>query len=63
MLVQIRYNFKKQRKKAKYLRRFEEVQLKIKNVEERDRIKNWQPPIDGKEIMQTFNLNHVKKLE
>jgi len=53
---------KNKEKKAKYLQRFEEVQIKIKNVEERDRIKNWQPPIDGKEIMDTFNLNPCKEV-
>ena len=43
-------------KKQRYLKRFEVVQKKLKEVEERDKIKNWQPPINGKEIMDTLNL-------
>jgi hypothetical protein len=28
----------------------------LKDLEERDRIRNFQPPVDGKEIMEIFNL-------
>lgn len=38
------------------------VEEKIKDVEVRDRIRNWQPPIDGLEIMQIFNLNAGKEV-
>ena len=47
-------------KKQRYLKRFEVVQKKLKEVEERDKIKNWQPPINGKEIMDTLNLSPGK---
>ena len=49
-------------KVARYLKRFEKVGEKLKEVEQRDRIKNWQPPIDGKEIMVTYNLKPCKEI-
>ena len=49
-------------KKQKYLKRFEVVKQKLKDVEQRDKIKNWQPPIDGKEIMTHFNIGPCKEV-
>ena len=49
-------------KKKRYLKRFEVVKKKLKELEERDKIKNWQPPIDGKEIMDTLNLSPGKEI-
>ena len=49
-------------KKQRYLKRFEIVQKKLKEVEERDKIRNWQPPINGKEIMDTLNLAPGKEV-
>ena len=49
-------------KVSRYLKRFEKVGEKLKEVEERDLIKNWQPPIDGKEIMNTYNLEPCKEI-
>tara|TARA_Y100000589_G_C27194379_1_gene646116 strand:- start:1603 stop:3036 length:1434 start_codon:yes stop_codon:yes gene_type:complete len=53
---------KNKEKVNRYLKRFEKVDEKLKEVEERDRIKNWQPPIDGKEIMETYNLGPCKEV-
>ena len=44
------------------MKRFEIVQKKLKEVEERDKIRNWQPPINGKEIMDTLNLAPGKEV-
>lgn len=43
-------------KVKRFLQNYEALEKRIHEVEERDNLRNWQPPIDGKEIMQTFNL-------
>ena len=39
-----------------YLRNYDMVLRKMKEVEEKDRIRNWQPPVKGDEIMQVCNI-------
>ena len=53
---------KNKEKKIKYLNRFEQVKKKLRDLEDRDKIKNWQPPIGGKEIMETFNIKPCKEV-
>ncbi len=43
-------------KKQRLLENFQIVRQKLKDLEERDRIRNFQPPVDGNEIMEMFNL-------
>ena len=43
-------------KVLKYKKNFELVSEKLKAVEEKDKIRNFQPPVSGEIIMQTFNL-------
>jgi len=43
-------------KVKRYLQRFSVVEAKLKDVEERDQIRNWEPPITGEIIMKTFDI-------
>jgi putative nucleotidyltransferase with HDIG domain len=47
---------KNKQKVAKYLNNFQLVRKKLKDVEKRDNIRNFQPPVDGKEIIKAFNI-------
>ncbi|MCM1300457.1 MAG: CCA tRNA nucleotidyltransferase [Alistipes senegalensis] len=47
-------------KVKRYMANFELVRRKMKDLEERDRIRNFQPPITGEIIMQTYGIGPCK---
>jgi poly(A) polymerase len=53
---------KNEYKVKKYRQNFELVQQKLKDVEERDNIRNWQPPVTGLDIMQLFGIGEGREV-
>jgi poly(A) polymerase len=53
---------KNKQKVQRFLNNFELVRLRCAQVEESDHLRNWQPPITGELIMQTFNLPPDRKV-
>ncbi|MDG4651963.1 HD domain-containing protein [Chryseobacterium arthrosphaerae] len=53
---------KNSKKQEKFKKNFEYVAVKIKEVEEKDQVRNFQPPITGEEIMTMFNLKPGREI-
>src|ERR1700744_4678296 len=53
---------KNEYKIKRYRNNFELVQQKLKDVEERDKIRNWQPPVTGNDIMHLFGIKEGREV-
>ena len=53
---------KNEARKQRFLDNFKLVRQKLKDLEEKDRIRNFQPPVDGEEIMQIFALHPCREI-
>lgn len=47
---------KNEQKKSRYQNNFRLVEKKLKEIEAKDKIRNWQPPVTGELIMETFGI-------
>ena len=45
---------------AEYTRNYDAVEERAKIVEEKDKVRNWRPPVNGEEIMELFGLKPCK---
>lgn len=53
---------KNESKVIRYLANYEKVKIKLKEVEESDHIRNFQPPVSGEFIMETYGLGPSKEV-
>ena len=61
-LCQADITSKNEEKVKRYLSNFEVVKVKLREIEASDKIRNWQPPVTGLDIMETFGLKPGKEV-
>ncbi len=49
-------------KVQRYLENYELVRQRLEEVEAKDKLRNWQPPVSGEQIMETFNIPPSKEV-
>lgn len=62
MLCEADITSKNEATKKRHLENFKLVRLKLKEIEEKDAVRNFKPPVDGGEIIRTFGIKPGKEV-